>query len=69
MEGGAKKRFVGGDIEGENIVHPFEPGEHRVIGKKRHMKVGSHSWLPSRRKERLETIKGRKVSLVYRWVL
>jgi len=66
VEGGAKERFGGGDVEGENIVHPLKPGKHREIGKKRHMNVGSHSWLPTRGKEGLETIKGRKVSLVDR---
>jgi len=69
VEGGAKKRLVGGDVERENILHPLEPGEHRVVGKKRHMKVGCHSWLPDWGKEGLETIKGRKVSLVDRWIL
>ena len=69
VEGGAQKRLIGGDVEGENIVHPLKPGEHREIGKKRHMNVGSHAWLPNRRKEGLETIKGRKVSLVDRWIL
>jgi len=69
VEVGVKKRFVGGDVEGENIVHPFELGEHRVIGKKRHMNVGSHVWLPNRGKKGLKTIKGRKVSLVNRWIL
>ena len=69
VEGGAKKRLVGGDVERENVIHPLEPGEHRVIGKKRHMNVGCHTWLPNWGKEGLETIKGRKVSLVDRWVL
>jgi len=26
---------VGGDIKGKNVILPFEPGEHHVIGKKR----------------------------------
>jgi len=69
VEGSAKKRLVGGDVEGENVVHPLKPGEHRVVGKKRHMDVGSHAWLPNRGKEGLETIKGRKVSFVDRWIL
>ena len=69
MEGGAKKRLIGGDVERENIIHPFEPGEHRVIGKNRHVNVGRHSWLPNRGKERLETIKGGKVSLIDRRIL
>jgi len=33
------------------------------------MNVGSHSRLPDRRKEGLEAVKGRKVSLVDRWIL
>jgi len=69
VEVGAKKRLIGGDVEGEHIVHLLKPGEHRVIGKKRHVNVGSHSRLPNRGKEGLETIEGRKVSLVDRWVL
>jgi len=69
VEGSAKKRFVGGDVERENIIHPLEPGEHRVVGKKRHMNVGCQTWLPDRGKKGLETIKGRKVSLVDRWIL
>ena len=66
VEGGAEKRFVGGDVERENIIHPLEPGEHRIIGKKRHMHVGRHPRLPNWGKEGLKTIKGRKVSLIDR---
>jgi len=69
VEGGAKNRLIGGDVEGQNIVHPLKPREHRVIGKKRHMNVGCHAWLPNRREKGLETIKGGKVSLVDRWIL
>jgi len=69
VETGAKKRLIGGDVEGEDIIYPLKPGEHCVVGNKRHMNVGSHSWLPNRWKEGLETIKGRKVSLVDRGVL
>jgi len=69
METGAKKRLIGGDVEGEYIIYPLKSGEHRVVGKKRHMNVGSHSWLPNWWKEGLETIIGRKVSLVDRGVL
>jgi len=69
VKSGAEERIIGGDVEGENIVHPLELGEHCVIGKKRHMNVGCHSWLPNRGKEGLETIKGRKVSLIDRRVL
>ena len=51
VETGAKERLIGGDIEGEDVVHPFKPGEHRIVGKKEHMNVGSHSWLPNQWKE------------------
>ena len=69
VEGGTKKRLIGGDVEGENIIHPLKPGEHRVVGKKRLMNIGGHAWLPNRGKEGLETIEGGKVSLVDRWIL
>jgi len=69
VECGAKKRFAGGDVERENVIHPLEPGEYGVIGKKRHMNVGRHTWLPNCGKEGFETIKGRKVSLVDRGVV
>jgi len=69
VEGDGKERLIGGDVKGENTVHPLKPREHRVIGKKRHMNVGCHLWLPNLGKEGLETIKGRKVSLVDRWIL
>jgi len=64
VEVGVKERLVGGDVEGEDIVHPFEPGEPRIVGKKGHMNVGSHAWLPKRGKKGHKTIKRRKVSLV-----
>jgi len=69
VEGGAKKRLFGGDVEGEDVIHPLELREHRVTGKKRHINVGSHAWLPNRGKEGLETIERGKVSLVDRWIL
>ena len=69
VEGGAKKGLIGGDVEGEDIVYFLKPGEHRVVGKKRHMNVGSHARLPNRGKKGLKTIKGRKVSLVDRRIL
>ena len=69
VKGGAKEGLVGGDVEGENMVHPLEPGEHRVVGKKRHINIGSHAWRLSWGNEGLETIEGRKVSLVDRWIL
>jgi len=69
VEGGSKKRLIGGDVEGENIVHPLKPGEHPVVGKKSHMNGGGHAWLPNRGKEGLKSIKGGNVSLVDRWIL
>ena len=51
VETGTKEGLMGGDIEGEDVVHPFKPAEHRVVGMKGHMNVGSHSWLPNRGKE------------------
>jgi len=69
VKGSAKKRLVGGDVEGKDVIHPLELGEHRVMGKKRHRNVGSHAWLPNRGKKGLETIERGKVSLVDRWLL
>ena len=43
---GAKKRFIGGDVKGKDVVFPPKPGEHRAVGKKGHMNVGSDAWLP-----------------------
>jgi len=43
VEGSAKKRLIGGDVEGENIVHPLKPGEHHLGGNKRHMNIGGHT--------------------------
>jgi len=56
-------------MQGKDILFPHKPGEYRVIGKKRHIKVGSHSWLPNRRKETFKPVEGRKVSLMDRWIL
>jgi len=69
VEGDAKKRLIGGYVEGENIVHPLEPGKYPVVGKKRHMNIGGHAWLPNRGEKGLKTIKGGQVSLVDRWIL
>ena len=69
VESGAKMSLIRGDIEGEDIVYYLKPGEDCVVRKKRHMNVGSHTWLPNRGKEGLETVRGRKVSLVDRWIL
>jgi len=69
VENGAKKSLSGGNVKGKNIIYPLKPGEHGVVGKTRHMNVGSPTWLPSRRKEGIETVKGWNVSLVDRWIL
>jgi len=31
VEGSTEKRLTGGDVEGENIIHPRKPGEHRIV--------------------------------------
>ena len=69
VQTGAKKRLAGGDIKGKDVVYPLKLGKHHVVGKKTHMNVGSHTWLPNRGKKGLETTKGRKASLVDRWIL
>ena len=51
VEGGAKKRLIGGYVEGEDVIHPLEFGEHCIVGKKGHMNVGSHTRLPNWGKE------------------
>jgi len=65
----AEKRPAGGDVQGKDVIDPPKPGQHRVIGKKRHMNVGSHTWLPNRGKEGLKTIKGGEVGFIDRWIL
>jgi len=42
----AKKRVMGRDVKCKDIMLPGKLGEHRVVGKKRHMHEGSHTWLP-----------------------
>jgi len=53
----AQKRFLGGHVEGKDVSFPLKPWKHRVIGKKRHMNVGSDTWLPKWGKKGLKTIK------------
>jgi len=60
---GLEKRFQGGDIEGKAVVHPFEPLEYRIEGKKRPMNIGRHSRGSNRRKKGLKGVAGGKVSL------
>jgi len=48
---GAEKTIMGGDLKGKIVVYPLKPGEHHVIGKKRHMKVACHTWLSNRGKK------------------
>jgi len=54
---GTEKWLIRGDVQGQDIVHSFKPGEHRVVGKKRHINVGRDSWLPNWRKASIKTIK------------
>ena len=46
LKTGAKKRFMGGDVKGKDVVFLPKAGEHRAVGKKGHMNVGSDAWLP-----------------------
>jgi len=52
----AEKRLARGDMQSKDIVNPPNPGEQHVIGKKRYMNIGSHTWLPNRGQKGLETI-------------
>jgi len=69
VKAGPEKRYLGGDIEGKDLIHAFEPWEDRKGGKKRHMNIGRHPGLPNQRKERLKAVKGGKVSLADRRLL
>ena len=69
VEGGAKKRLIGRAVEGENIVHPLKPGEHRIGGMNRHMNIGGHTWLPNRGNEGFKTITRGKMSVIDRRIL
>lgn len=51
VEIGAKKPLVRGDVKGDDVVFPFEHGEHRVLEKKRSIYVGGHTGLPNRGKK------------------
>jgi len=57
VEVSAKKRFIGGDVEGEDVVHSFEPGKHGEVGKKRHMNRGSQRGFLTRGKKDLKPLK------------
>jgi len=63
---GPEKRFLGGDVEGEDVIHTLEFREYRIGGKKRHMNVGCHPWLPNRGQNGLKAIEGGKVRLAHR---
>ena len=69
MKAGPEKGFLGGDIEGKDVIHPFERWEDRIGGMKRQMNIGRHTGLPNRGKKRLEAVKGGKVSLADRRLL
>jgi len=62
---GPEKRFLGRDVEGEDVIHPLEFWEYRIRGKKRYMHVGCHPGLPDRGEEGLKAIEGGKVSLAH----
>jgi len=66
---GPTKRFLGGDIEGKDVVDPFEPWEYRIGGKERHVNIGRHTGLPNRGKECLKVVEEGKVSLADRRLL
>jgi len=66
VELGPEKGFLGADSEGEDIIHPLEPREYRIEGKKRYMNVGRHPGLPNWREKTLQGIKGAMVALADR---
>jgi len=47
MKVGPEERLLGGDVEGEDTIHPLEPWEHRVQRKKRYVNIGRHTGLPN----------------------
>ena len=63
---GPEEGFLGGDIEGEDVIHPFEAWEHRKRSKTRHMNIGRHARVPDRGGKGLKAIERGKVSLVNR---
>ena len=64
IEAGPEKRFLGGNVEGEALIHPFELLDHLVGRKERYMHISRHSGLPNRGKERLKTVKRGRMPLV-----
>jgi len=66
---GPEERLLGGDIEGEDVVHPFEHWEQRKRSKERHVNIGCHARLPDRGETRLNAVERGKVSLVDRRIL
>jgi len=69
LKTGAEKRFLGGDIDGEQIIHPCELWDQQKRGNERHMSIGRHVGLPNRGKKQLKAVKGGKVSLANRRLL
>jgi len=69
MKVGPEERLLGGDIEGEDIIHPLEPWEHRKRSKERQVNVSRHARLSNWGEKGLKTVKGRKVGLVDRRIL
>jgi len=58
-------RFLGGEVDGEDVIHTFELRVHRIEGKKSYMNIG-RSGLPNSRENGRKAVKGGKVSLANR---
>ena len=69
VKGGSEERFLGGYIEGEDVIHPLEPWEHRKRSKERHVNIGRHARLADRGEKGLKAVERGKVSLVNKRVL
>jgi len=64
VEIAVEQRTLGRDVEGNDVIHPFEPGEHRKSRKKSILNIGScQTGLPSAGKKRLEASEGGKGGL------
>jgi len=69
MKVGPEKSFLGGDVKGEDVIHPLKLWEYRIGGEKRYMNVGRYVWHRNRGGKRSKTIERRKVSLADRRLL
>jgi len=63
---GPEERFLGGDIEGEDVIHPFEAWEDRKRSMEGHMNIGRHARVPDRGGKGLKPVERGKVTLVNR---